>query len=166
VTFAVTSGGGTLSVTSTTTDTDGRAESALTLGADGENTVSASVEGISETVTFSDEPEEGVHFPDLNLRAEIESALNKQAGDPITAADMTNLTRLEAPNANISDLTGLEHATNLTSLYLGSNSISDISSLVANTGLGNRRTSTSVRRSSPLSTNRRVTQSQRMKWRL
>ncbi len=135
VMFTVTSGGGTLSATSTTTDTDGRAESALTLGADGENTVSASVEGISETVTFSDEPEEGVHFPDLNLRAEIESALNKQAGDPITEAEMATLTRLEAPNANISVLTGLEHATNLTSLDLGRNSISDISALEGLTNL-------------------------------
>jgi hypothetical protein len=63
VMFTVTSGGGTLSATSTTTDTDGRAESALTLGADGENTVSASVEGISETVTFSDEGGDGDFDP-------------------------------------------------------------------------------------------------------
>ena len=135
VMFTVTSGGGTLSVTSTTTDTDGRAESTLTLGADGENTVSASVEGISDTVTFSDEPEEGVHIPDPNLRAAIESALNKQAGDPITVEEMETLTYLEARDANISVLIGLEHATNLTWLNLGDNSISDISAVTGLTNL-------------------------------
>ena len=54
VTFAVTSGGGTLSVTSTTTDSDGRAESILTLGPDpGTNTVEVAVTGIQgkQTVT-------------------------------------------------------------------------------------------------------------------
>ena len=135
VTFTVTVGGGTLSATSTTTDTDGRAESTLIPGADGENTVSASVEGISETVTFSDEPEEGVHIPDPNLRTAIESTLNKQPGGPITADKMANLTRLSARYANISNLTGLEHATNLTWLYLGNNSISDISALEGLTNL-------------------------------
>ena len=49
VTFTVISGGGTLSVTSATTDTDGRAESILTLGPNpGTNTVTVSVAGIEE----------------------------------------------------------------------------------------------------------------------
>ena len=53
VTFAVTAGGGTLSVTSTTTDPNGRAESTLTLGPNqGTHTVSVSAAGISSTVTF------------------------------------------------------------------------------------------------------------------
>ena len=53
VTFAVTAGGGTLSVTSTTTDNNGRAESTLTLGPNqGTHTVSVSAAGISSTVTF------------------------------------------------------------------------------------------------------------------
>ena len=59
VTFAVTSGGGTLSVTSTTTDSDGRAESTLTLGPNpGPNSVTVSVTGIQEeqTVTAIAEP--------------------------------------------------------------------------------------------------------------
>lgn len=46
------------------------------------------------------------------------------------------MTRLDASNANISNLTGLEHATNLTELSLDGNTISDISPLVSNTGLG------------------------------
>ena len=54
VTFAVTAGGGTLSVTSTTTDANGRAESTLTLGnTAGTNTVTVSVQGISQTATFT-----------------------------------------------------------------------------------------------------------------
>ena len=53
VTFTVVAGGGTLSVTNTTTDGKGRAQSLLTLGPDpGTNTVEVSVEGISQTAVF------------------------------------------------------------------------------------------------------------------
>ena len=95
-------------------------------------------------------------IPDSNLRTAIEKALGKASGAPITTEDMKHLPQLIAPNASITDLTGLEHATNLTLLELGNNSdisplkrltnltrldlhnnsISDISPLVANTGLG------------------------------
>ena len=136
VTFTVTSGGGTLSVTSTTTNENGRAESTLTLGADGEpNTASASVEGIAEPVTFTNVPEPTVDIPDPNLRTVIEMALNKQAGDPITATDLATLTEIDAIEANISDLTGLEHATKLTQLTLHNNSVLDISALSGLTNL-------------------------------
>ena len=54
VTFAVESGGGSLSDTSVTTGTNGRAESTLTLGSTaGTNTVTADVSGISTTITFT-----------------------------------------------------------------------------------------------------------------
>ena len=54
VTFAVTAGGGRLSATNTTTDTNGRAESTLTLGnTAGTNTVRVSVAGITQTTTFT-----------------------------------------------------------------------------------------------------------------
>ena len=54
VTFAVTTGGGTLSATNTMTDANGRAESTLTLGnTAGTNTVHVSVQGISTSVTFT-----------------------------------------------------------------------------------------------------------------
>ena len=87
-----------------------------------------------------------VNIPDANLRAKIEAALGKASGATITTADMATLTRLDAPNANISDLTGLEHATNLTELDLGtewvegqghinSNSVSDLSPLAGLTDL-------------------------------
>ena len=53
VTFTVTAGGGTLSVTNTRTDENGRAQSLLTLGPDlGTNTVSVSASGIQSPSTF------------------------------------------------------------------------------------------------------------------
>ena len=70
-----------------------------------------------------------VHIPDANLRAVIADSLGKASGEAITTAEMATLTRLEAPNKDISDLTGLKHATNLEWLVLNSNSISDISAL-------------------------------------
>ena len=124
VIFTVTTGGGVLSTQTAATDADGRAQTTLTLGIKpGPNTVRVSVEEISEPVTFNTGE---VNIPDPNLRAKIEAALNKREGDPITALEMATLTSLEAPNANISDLTGLEHATNLTSLGLRDNSVSNI----------------------------------------
>ena len=61
VTFSVTSGGGTLSATSITTDSNGQSESTLTLGPNpGTNTVTVSVAGITQTETFN---AEGVRTP-------------------------------------------------------------------------------------------------------
>ena len=85
-----------------------------------------------------------VDIPDPNLRVAIEEHLGIAPGATITVAHMATLTELFAPNANISNITGLEAATNLTILDLGadlgaeplinSNSISDISPLA---GLNN-----------------------------
>ena len=130
VTFDVTAGGGTLSVTSPATDENGRAESTLTLGSDtGTNTVRVRVEDISGSVTFNAVVKVVINIPDPSLRAAIEATLDKASGDPIATADMAKLTELNAPEADISSLTGLEHATNLTSLNLQSNNIQDISPL-------------------------------------
>ncbi|MDE0012510.1 MAG: hypothetical protein OXU36_15270 [Candidatus Poribacteria bacterium] len=53
VSFRVTAGGGTLSATSATTNNGGRAQTTLTLGDEvGDNTVVASVSGLSDRVTF------------------------------------------------------------------------------------------------------------------
>ena len=87
-----------------------------------------------------------VDIPDANLRADIENELGVASGTQIFSSDMETLTRIEARNANISDLTGLEHATNLTWLWLGdrevagkgwvnSNSIKDLSPLAGLTNL-------------------------------
>ena len=148
VTFTVTAGGGTLNVTRTTTDTRswkmGRAESTLTLGPNlGTNTVEVSAGGF--TVTFNAVAGAPVDIPDANLRAAIEEAHGKAPGTPIAPSEMTTLTRFEARNANITDLTGLEGAIHLKALDLGgeqvgnrfvnNNSVSNLSPLTGLTQL-------------------------------
>ena len=112
VTFTVTAGGGTLGTTRTMTDENGRAQSTLTLGPNlGTNTVEVSVAGI--TVTFNAVTGAPVDIPDANLRAVVETTLNKAEGKPIAPSEMATLTHLEKPEAGVHNLTGLEHATNL-----------------------------------------------------
>ena len=82
---------------------------------------------------------------DANLRAVIADSLGKASGEAITSAEMATLTRLDASNKGIRDLTGLEYATNLTWLDLGgvyvngeyfnSNAISDFSPVSGLTSL-------------------------------
>ena len=141
VTFTVTAGGGTLNTTISRTDENGRAQSTLTLGPNlGTNTISVSVAGIEGLVTFNAVAEAAVDILDANLRDAVEATLGVASGTPIFSAEMTRLTHLTARNANINDLTGIEHATNLKSLWLdgeqvgnrfvNSNSVSDLSPLV------------------------------------
>ena len=131
VTFAVTAGEGRLSVTTTTTDTAGRAHAYLTLGRT-TTTVRVAATDISRSVQFTatvvriDSP---VTIPDANLRAQIAAALNKPPDALITLADMPTLRTLIADNANIRDLAGLQHAINLTTLSLDNNSVTDITPL-------------------------------------
>ena len=126
ITFTVTAGDGMLSVTHTKTDKNGRAESTLTLGPNlGTNTVSVSAAGVEQTVTFNAVARAAVDIPDSNLREAIETALGVVLSNPIALSEMAALTRLEARNANISDLTGLEFATNLTRLELGPERVAD-----------------------------------------
>ena len=70
-----------------------------------------------------------VNIPDVGLRSAIEEALGKTSGATITLTDMLKLTSLEAENAGIEDLTGIEFATNLTELYLRGNRTSDVAPL-------------------------------------
>ena len=136
ITFTVTAGDGILNVTRATTDKSGATQSTLTLGQNpGINAVSVSAAGIGGTVTFKAVVEAPVNIPDPYLRAEIETALSKAAGDLITPSEMVTLTHLEADEAGISDLTGLEHATNLINLGLWKNSVSDLSPLAGLTKL-------------------------------
>ena len=76
-----------------------------------------------------------VSIPDPNLRTVLETALGKASGAPITADEMATLTRLDASEAGISNLTGLEDTINLIWLSLGGNNISDISALTGLTNL-------------------------------
>ena len=85
-------------------------------------------------VTITDDPTP-VTIRDAKLRAAIAAALGKASGATITKGEMTTLFRLDAENAGIRDLAGLEFATNLTSLDLFYNNISDISALAGLTNL-------------------------------
>lgn len=79
--------------------------------------------------------ENDVNIPDVNLRAVIADSLGKGRDEAITRAEMATLTHLEAQEANISDLTGLEFAINLTYLWLTGNPITDLSPLCDLTNL-------------------------------
>ncbi len=76
-------------------------------------------------------------IPDANLRAALVAALGLQSGEQVTRAALETLTVLEAPRADIRDLTGLELATGLTQLNLRANSIGGVSPLVGLTQLTN-----------------------------
>ena len=67
--------------------------------------------------------------PDVNLRAAIAEALGKPSGASLETEDIARLTRLEADEKGISDLTGLEYATRLERIELRRNAISDLSPL-------------------------------------
>ena len=85
-------------------------------------------EGRLEAVTEID-------IPDPNLRAAIAEAIGVPPSVATVRGHLENLTRLDARNANISDLTGLEGATNLKVLWLPNNDISDISAVSGLTNL-------------------------------
>ena len=133
VTFSVTEGSGRLSVTTPTTDRNGRAKAHLTLGrTPGTNTVRVTATEISQSVQFiatGTSLSAIVAIPDTNLRIQITAALGKAHGHAITVADMLSLTELQVNNANVRDLTGLQQASNLTTLSLNNNNLSDISRL-------------------------------------
>ncbi len=100
----------------------------------------------SDTVGVAVVGEIAVTLPDANLRTVIEDYLGKAFGTPIFAHEMATLEILEAPDAGIRDLEGLQFATNLITLNLGyissskesnSNEISDFSPLAELTNLKN-----------------------------
>ncbi len=136
VIFAVTAGGGTLNVTRATTDKNGSVQSTLTLGPNlGTHAVEVSVAGTDHTVTFIAVAEEAIDILDASLRAAVENTFGKAEGDSITPSEMAALTHLEASEAGVRDLTGLESAINLTSLNVDLNSVKDLSPLTGLTNL-------------------------------
>ena len=76
-----------------------------------------------------------VEIPDPNLERAIREVLSLSDSIPLTRGIMLQLTRLEAINSGITDLTGLEYATNLTGLNAGHNQIRDIRPLESLTQL-------------------------------
>ncbi len=128
VAFTIAAGGGSLFASNVITDRSGRAQTPLTLGATpGKNTVRATAVDVPRPVSFSItavDANSRVTVGDTNLRARIAETLGKARDVQLTATDMLALTRLEAPNANIRNLAGLEYAHNLTTLNLGGEYIS------------------------------------------
>ena len=74
-------------------------------------------------------------IPDVNLRSELEAALGKESGDPITVADMATLTVFRAREKEIASIAGLELATNLETLDLSGNPFTDLDPLSGLTNL-------------------------------
>ena len=70
-----------------------------------------------------------VEIPDPNLRRAIREALNLPGDAAITQAAMRRLTKLEARDRGITDLSGLEFATNLQHIELPLNPISNLAPL-------------------------------------
>ena len=70
-----------------------------------------------------------VNIPDANLRAAIAETLGKAPNATITRAEMATLTRLEAHDAGIRNLKGLEFATALGEIRCNNNLIADLSPL-------------------------------------
>ena len=68
-------------------------------------------------------------IPDAILAAKIREALELGDNISITTEDMLELRELDASNAGITDITGLEHATRLKKLWLGRNIIADLGPL-------------------------------------
>ena len=123
----------TITPTASGTVTIGVAANVATDAANNANTAATSK---TVTVNIPDPiPDPSTWMPDANLRTAVRSALGLGNNNTLTQAGMANLTRLTARNAQISSLTGLEHATNLTSLDLRDNTISNISALSGLTNL-------------------------------
>ena len=139
VRFTITGGGGKLSATTVTTDTTGKAATQLRMGSTlGTTTVRVTTAHVLEPVQFTATARPRstpVSVADDNLRARITETLRKPLDATLTAADMLQLRALIANDADIHDLTGLQHASNLTILSLNNNSISDVLPLVGLTQL-------------------------------
>ena len=154
VTFSIIAGGGSLSTVNVITDHTGRAGTTFTLGTTpGKYTVRAAVTDAPRPVNFTltaIDANARVAIPDVNLRAKIAETLSKPKNATLNAGDLLELTNLDAPNANIQDLTGLEHAHNLNDLnlngeyisgegWVNSNRVSDFSPLFGLAQLGGLR---------------------------
>ena len=72
---------------------------------------------------------------DIHLASAIRATLGLAEDATLTDTDMLNLSSLQAKKAEISDLSGLEHATHLTTLNLYSNQLTDLGPLSGLEGL-------------------------------
>ena len=74
-------------------------------------------------------------FEDANLETAIRAAFSVGAQDDLTCGLVAGLTDLEARDAGIESLVGIQNLTSLTTLYLVDNPITDISALSGLTSL-------------------------------
>ncbi|MYK19286.1 T9SS type A sorting domain-containing protein [Candidatus Poribacteria bacterium] len=108
VSFSVTAGGGSVSPTSATTTNNGRAQTTLTLGDDpGENTVRASVTGLTDRVSFKATSGMQVHLnasqrPPMYWISRNEGKLYRLVDDEIEslAPNVTGITNVAVDAAN------------------------------------------------------------------
>ncbi len=82
------------------------------------------------------DPGPPVSLPDAGLRLRIGAALGKAPGAVIGVHELAALTVLDARDAGVRDLTGLEQAVNLEGLDLGLNAIADLRPLGSLPALG------------------------------
>ena len=77
------------------------------------------------------DPGPPVSIADGALRGRIEAALGKAPGEPVGANELAALEVLNARDAGVTDLAGLEGAVNLTGLDLGGNAVRDLRPLAS-----------------------------------
>ena len=109
------------------TPTAAASASTYTLTVSDADTITATHD--TDSLTFTIAATVVVSIPDASLRAVITDSLGKARNASINNAEMLHLTRLDAPNKGIRNLTGLEFATNLDTLDLRNNNITAIDSL-------------------------------------
>ena len=74
---------------------------------------------------------EVVHIPDSNLRMAVHEALNVATDLPLDRTDLTRLTRLNAYERGVTNLSGLEFAQSLEHLSIWGNPISDLAPIAS-----------------------------------
>ena len=87
------------------------------------------------SITLAMSPATAVEMPDAQLRGLVRDMLALAGDAAFTQADLAKLTVLYGSQAQIADLTGLEHAVNLDQLVLSGNAITDVAALSRLTAL-------------------------------
>ena len=91
---------------------------------------------VSMGALCKDQPDAAIAtFEDANLEAQVRAALSLGAHDDLTCRLVSGLTRLDAEQAGIESLVGIQNLTSLTALNLSANSITDIGALSGLTDL-------------------------------
>ena len=119
--------GGSQTVEFVTTELTRQSQSVILCIVDSEDNLAQKHFQIDTATLFTSDD---VLIPDSNLASAIRNALRLESWRTITQLDILGLRELRADNAQITNLTGLEHARNLKYLYLRSNQIRDITPIM------------------------------------